>query len=312
MNPTDNIEKFIKKASLNTNPERDETVLNEVLGAQEKSKITNPAASQPNIRRIIMNNRIAKFSITVAAAVIIVAIIGLWPKAGDTGKVYGMSDVPEIIQKAHTIHIKRYHRLYGQTRIYVEEKNGKIITEDHGEITSDEWIDIENGRFRTTGLGGASYKGEEFGIKLEFIFDGENEIQINHSFKHGQLYSLDESQKISRIREQVDKFLKNVLFSDDDIAEGYVKTGREEIDGVNFEIWEYFGTIVENEWEVKGKYWLSPHNGELKKVQCWEKSKKTDGEWLLFWEDNIEFNVAPPDGIFEPVAPDGYRVNTIK
>ncbi len=72
MKPADDIKKFFKNASLNTNAEMDQAVLDEVLKAREKMMNSKSAHLQPNIRRIIMRSKISKLA---AAAVIIIAVV---------------------------------------------------------------------------------------------------------------------------------------------------------------------------------------------------------------------------------------------
>lgn len=68
-----NIEKVIRKLelSLDINAKTDEAVLSAILGAQEKTKQTKLAATQPNTWRMIMKTKITKFA---TAAVIIIGI----------------------------------------------------------------------------------------------------------------------------------------------------------------------------------------------------------------------------------------------
>ena len=72
MRSKDNVEEAIKKKlSFTAGPELHDRMLDDVLNAQEKSKKTKSAVTEPRIRRIIMKNSITKFA---AAAVIIIAI----------------------------------------------------------------------------------------------------------------------------------------------------------------------------------------------------------------------------------------------
>ena len=73
MKSAENIEKLIKNLDLDidTNTEMDRVILGELLEAQEKSKKTKWALSEPNIRRTIMKSPVTKLA---AAAVIIIAV----------------------------------------------------------------------------------------------------------------------------------------------------------------------------------------------------------------------------------------------
>jgi len=74
MRPAENIEKLIKNINIDTNADVDKTVLNDVLKAFGKSKITKSAITPPSIWRIIIKSKITKLA---AAAVIIIAVVGL-------------------------------------------------------------------------------------------------------------------------------------------------------------------------------------------------------------------------------------------
>ena len=73
MRPKDNVEQAIKKKlSFTAGTELHDRILNDVLNAQENSKKTKSAATEPRIGRIIMKSSITKLA---AAALIIIAIV---------------------------------------------------------------------------------------------------------------------------------------------------------------------------------------------------------------------------------------------
>jgi hypothetical protein len=81
-----NIEKVLKdfcaaaRTETKTTTDMDKRTINDALAAQEKSKKTKPATTQPNIWRIIMKNKTTKFA--TAAVIIIVALIGIYMFSG--------------------------------------------------------------------------------------------------------------------------------------------------------------------------------------------------------------------------------------
>lgn len=88
MRSKDNVEEAIKKKlSFTAGPELHDRMLDDVLNAQEKSKKTKSAVTEPRIRRIIMKNSITKFA--AAAAVIAVVVLGLFEFI-DTGTGSGV------------------------------------------------------------------------------------------------------------------------------------------------------------------------------------------------------------------------------
>ena len=72
MKSTDDIKKFFKKAAIGTDPAMDETVLDKVLVAHERTTNTQSAVMQPKIRRTVMKSPITKLA---AAAVIGIAVL---------------------------------------------------------------------------------------------------------------------------------------------------------------------------------------------------------------------------------------------
>ena len=75
---------FFKKAAISTNPKVDESVLDEVLMAQEQATKKDSATSGLNIRRIIMKRPITKLA--AAAAIIIAVLVGINQFGGSTNK----------------------------------------------------------------------------------------------------------------------------------------------------------------------------------------------------------------------------------
>jgi outer membrane lipoprotein-sorting protein len=115
MRPTDNIRKFIEKASVTSNPNVNKAVLNELAEEMEKTKQTG---QNLNTWRIIMKSPITKFA---AAAVIIIAVVigliflGVMGKGG-----VAWADVIKPILSAKTA---KFDMIVGQ------EGSGAVITD---------------------------------------------------------------------------------------------------------------------------------------------------------------------------------------
>jgi hypothetical protein len=97
MRPADNINQLIKKLKLKASTNLDKRVHNEISGALAKSKQKETAASQSNIRKIIMKSPFVK--IAAAAIIIIAAVIFLNPFGGSVT----WARVVEPILNARTI-----------------------------------------------------------------------------------------------------------------------------------------------------------------------------------------------------------------
>jgi hypothetical protein len=97
MRPADNINQLIKKLHLKASADLDKRINNEIFGSLAESKEKEPAASQSNIRKIIMKSPFVK--VAAAATIIIAAVILLNPFGGSVT----WAQVVEPIMNARTI-----------------------------------------------------------------------------------------------------------------------------------------------------------------------------------------------------------------
>lgn len=74
MRPTEDVRKLVKNVPLNTNVQRDDEILNDVLNTFEQSQNTKSAYTQPSLWRIIMKSKASKFA---AAAFVVALIVGV-------------------------------------------------------------------------------------------------------------------------------------------------------------------------------------------------------------------------------------------
>ena len=146
MRPLDNIEKLIRKLRFKPSAETHNRVLSNVLQAMDRFEKQKSAATQPNIWRIIMKNRITKLA---AAAVIIFGAFVVLQHFSDQIRIAtpAFAEVLEQIYKAHTVTFKEtFHLGEGS-----EFTNEKMIIEPgivrsvmpHGDIMI---FDFANGR----------------------------------------------------------------------------------------------------------------------------------------------------------------------
>jgi hypothetical protein len=121
MRPTENIEKLINDLSDTTSADFDKRTVDDVLQALAKSK-NQPAATQPNMWRIIMKSRITKLA---AAAVIIVAVlIGINHFGGSVDIVTPAYAIEQTIEACHSV---RY--LHIQSFVSPDQEPGKTWVE---------------------------------------------------------------------------------------------------------------------------------------------------------------------------------------
>ncbi|MHC4386368.1 MAG: hypothetical protein ACYSUG_05185 [Planctomycetota bacterium] len=80
MRPADNIKDLIKNTKIKTNPQVNETVLNDLLGRMDDAEGVSKNTLQRNTWRIIMKSNITKFA--VATVVIIAVLTGIYQLTG--------------------------------------------------------------------------------------------------------------------------------------------------------------------------------------------------------------------------------------
>ncbi len=298
MKQVDDIKKYFKEARINTNENKDNDVFNKILDAANKNKTS---ANQLSTRRIIMKNRITKLA---AAAVIIIGIfLGLefFGRPGTTGVVYGMTDLPRLIKEAKTIHIK------GCTYDPKDVEQTKLEVEY--------WFDIENGRYRLYKPGNVD-KDTGRANYYTTVCDGQYVMSEGYVKPvHGEPWKTIGFVKLSpyQARLQAYKNSHSVLmrtFGLDRIT-GSLKVGREEINGIAFDIWqnEFYSADGRG---TKIQAWICPASAEIGRGLCWNK-KTNDPNWILrFVLDEVELDVILPAGIFNTEPPNGYRLENTK
>jgi hypothetical protein len=244
-------------------------------------------------------NRFTKFA--VAAVLIAVVALSITILDKSATPAYGITDMPELFNKARTIHI--------QGRVYFPRHtmpDGQEISP----VETEQWIDLENGRVRFTTCGLTSNRDD---IKItvgETISDGQFKLALLHTDKRAIFFKMSEYQQMLEKRHALEQMLGQI-FGDVDRLDSFVKIGKEEIDGVEYDIWEGEVTHSVTKDITLYKYWLSPSTGESNRIQAWVK--QNDGEYKLQYEYNrIERDVTIPDGIFSTDVPQGYESQNTK
>jgi hypothetical protein len=111
--PVDDIKKYFNNATINTNPQMDQTVLNKVLKAGEK-QINPKSASTPNVWRIIMTSKITR--LTTAAVIIIAFAVLLQIPGGLLATAYALQDTIEAYNSIRWLHIYEFRTVTNKTR----------------------------------------------------------------------------------------------------------------------------------------------------------------------------------------------------
>jgi len=294
MTAKENIEEKLEKLAkaIEPNEELIENIMSRIdaISASEASK-TKKLKNKLLIRRLIMN-RFTKFA---AAAVIIIAVLaGIYQFRGTTA-AYGITDVPELFKQARVIHTQGWMYFPGH-----KMPKGQEIPP----VEMEQWIDLENGRVRFTGTG-LSVGPNEVRINLrETVSDGQYKMCLNHTDKSAIFFKISNYQRMLEKHHSLNQMFGQ-MFGDIDKLDNFIKTGQEEINGVEYDIWE--GEVVHlvtNQTE-RYKYWLSPTTGESGQVQAWVKLD--NGQWALNYEYYlIDRDAQIPEGIFTTEAPEGY------
>jgi len=302
MNNIKKTENYLKNLNINLSPQQDQTIFDNLNKILKESKNQPAAKTQPNIWRITMNSKITKF--TAAAVIIIGVIIGLWIEAGVSSKVYGMNDVPEMIKKAKFIH----------TRAWISDLEilpTKILgEEDHDKHYIEEWYDLENERYRSIRFGELEIE-DNLAMKIEIINDGQYEMQIEHGLKTGQFLRRSKDKQKLAMHNVINRFLNRITLTPDELHD-CDRIDDEVIEGTAYDIWQYDTSDDVLKTETIFKFWVSPDTGKIRKIRRWNNGDITGGTWQLTFEQEIEIDIAIPEGIFDTIPPTGYHMDNTK
>ena len=128
MSSPDQIKRFIKNAKINTVPDTNQEVLNELLSELDKTR-ASVHIKQSNIWRIIMKSRITKFA--TAAAVILIAVLGITFLEESTPTA-----IADILKAMHTV---RYLHIKSFDLTHEEPKEFWFECDEFGQIENARW-----------------------------------------------------------------------------------------------------------------------------------------------------------------------------
>ena len=250
------------------------------------------------LRRITMKSSITKIAAAtiIFSAILLIAIIDK-----SATPAYGIYDVPELFKKAKTIHIQ------GWVYFNLTDKGKKVP-----KAPVERWIDLKNGRARFSGTVVNAGPDQVTVTIRETILNGQYKMVLDQGKKQAVFYRMsDYLRKLKTHYRLQDMF--GHLFDNIENFKNFVKTGKEEIDGVTYDIWtcEFKETDSYLNRINRYKYWLSPTTGESGRFQSWYKNG--DEPWRLghdFYK--IERDVDIPKGIFAMEIPEGYEARNSK
>ena len=262
---------------------------------------------QIKIWRIIMKSQITKFA---AAAVVIAAVLtGIYLFGGSfdgSSVAYGITDVPELINKAKTIHIKGW--VYFPAR-----QNGG----ETAKLELEYWFDVENGRYRLYKPGGID---KDTGEPKYYTTVSDGQYVMSEIYYHpvkGKPWKSISFTKLSPFKARLEAYKISYavlmqMFGNMDQIKGSAKVGQEKIEGTVFDIWENEFYFSDGR-GAKVKTWLAPDSGDVERILFWQKRRKDDPNWRLVFDlHTIELNVVTPPGIFNTEPPKGYKLDNTK
>jgi hypothetical protein len=280
MRPTDDIQRFIDKAAVRTNPKMDETVLNNVLAAQEKTTNEDSAALGPSRRSIIMRRPIVKLA--VAAALITVAGLGILEFFG-TGKKSGVvwAEVAQRVQASRGVMFRATERIVPDT--YDQEVDFSM---QHGTSTQSRLDKYKGGKIITTIWGDGNTKTM---ILVDYYHKSYVRMVLEKTMP-GRLGTTDPNNWVQRF-----------------LSCQYQELGQKIIDGVLCEGVEtrdpaFYGGGEPAEPPV-ARLWVSVETGYPVRF---EGERAYDEARHTFVQDQFRWDVDLDGSLFEPNVPAGY------
>ena len=270
--------------------------------ASIKTKTAIPLRSSKlnDLWSLIMKKQSRQFAI--AAMALILVGLTVWQLGGSfdgTGRVYAMSDVPDLIRSARTLHWK--------ARAYYPKGDGS------GELSSAEselWLDFENQRWKiiTPVMNYDNENGVTVSIDEEVYDTGDFALRLDREKKTATYERVTPYRRAQKLRQPVDLLLL-LNFGDPRLFDQYQRAGQEHIEGKLYDIWQ----LEINQSGIMGRLrsWFSPQTGEIFKSEVSMKQSKS-GPWIKLAEVNlIERDVPIDDRVFVQTVPQGYTEETI-
>jgi hypothetical protein len=294
MKPADNIKNLFRKLRVPASAEFDQRIHSGISKALTESETTTPAVLQPGIGRIIMKSQITKLA---AAAAIIIAAIGVIHYFGGSidmaGKVYGITDLPELLQNARTLHYKAWS--------YFPEDTGTGKVQRR--VALENWYDFEKGFYRTMSAGYNNVPENTSLILQETVWDGQYAMGINHTEKSVTF------SKPSPFLQKLDAYqhsheFKTQMLGDPQKLDNFSRTGEEVIDGTRYDIWEGQTEFPFHE-PLRVKSWISPTTGDIARI---EQDFITIRHEIQKVERNIDISL----DVFATKPPQGYTLLNTK
>lgn len=269
-----------------------------------------------------MKSRISKIAAAVIIIISLLLVLNFIGGTGSNGVAYGISDVPGLLRNANTLHVKglRTYILKGQEPI---------------SCPIEYWMDFENLRYRKREVYRRGTRDGRFSdnySEIEVVFDTKYIMIIDHAKKTVRFAKRTpfRTRFELRVKKDRDVILRDFYLKTDQL-EGFEKTGRENIDGVMFDIWK---KKEDHPMQQRiTEYHIDPSTGELGRYfrrflydRYFSQEKAADDkyrdpfvslnedehEWHEHLLTCIERDKPLPDDIFKLEPPSGYTITTSK
>ncbi len=282
----------------------DDSLVGNVMGRIDAKSISESHRIIKLKKDLIIKTVITHCFTKLVAAVVVIIAVGIsiyYITGGATTRVYGITDVPELFKKASVIHTQG-RKYFPRDKL----PDGQEIPP----VEMEQWIDLENTRVRFTAVGLSSGLND---VKIsvgEAISDGEYKMHLSHTDKYAIFFKISNYQGMLEKHHTLSHMFGQ-MFGDTDRLGNFTKMGQDEINGVEYVVWE--GQVIHSvtKQAERYKYWLSPSTGESGRVEAWAKPQ--GGQWRLDYEYYlIERDVEIPQGIFATEAPEGYALKNTK
>jgi hypothetical protein len=188
----------------------------------------------------------------LAAAAVIAIVAGVWMfDASRSRQSYAFADVPAKLRKARTLHWKEVY-----VDAYGSPQDRKFET-----ITTEVWLDAENGFRRSKYLGTARRDDGKVTNHGETFENDENSTGIYHSDARVNHWRVNPLDRILKKRRSRDDLLSRMRLADPAKLATFFKSGRETIRGVACDVWD--GNIPQPSVssELLVKVWIDPETG---------------------------------------------------
>ena len=283
---------------------KDHPSVSQAVMASIKTK--TPVPPTPSKLNTLWSLIMKKQSRQFAIAAITVILVGLtvWQLGGSfEGRVYAMSDVPDLFRSARTFHMKAH--------AYFPKGDGSgTLSSAQSEI----WLDLENQRWKTIT---PIINGSTVTIKEEVYDGGDFALKLDRESKTATYERVTPYRRARKLRQGVDALLQ-FSFGDPRLFDKYQSAGQEKIEGKLYDIWQLdmneggMGVSVnQGGMMMRLRSWFSPKTGEIFKSEISTKPSK-NAPWVKKAEVTlIERDIPIDESVFTQTVPQGYTENTI-